>query len=122
MTTECIASNVMSTTCSRKEVSRFQRKYVTHMQFVLQQNSAVNPLQGQSTPPDGFDETEVQCYIVLNRLLSVNDDTYSFKGKCHDENVHRCPISQLTAERFSSSLTAAEASRRTLRKIAIINL
>ncbi len=55
--------------------------HITHRQCVLQQNSAVNPLQGQNTPPDGFDETEVQSYIVLNRLLSVNDDTYSFKGE-----------------------------------------
>lgn len=52
----------------------------------MQQNSAVNPLQGQATPPDGFDESEVQVYVVLNRLLSVNDDTYSFKGKPLSEN------------------------------------
>lgn len=58
--------------------------------LLLQQNSAVNPLQGQSTPPDGFDETEVQCYIVLNRLLSVNDDTYSFKGKYFNEALPHC--------------------------------
>ncbi len=47
---------------------------------ILQQNSAVNPFQGQATPPEGFNESQVQVYVVLNRLLSVDDNSYSFKG------------------------------------------
>ena len=46
----------------------------------MQQNSAVNPFQGQGNPPEGFDESMVSAYITLNRLLSVDDVTFSFKG------------------------------------------
>ena len=49
--------------------------------LLLQQNSAVNPLQGQGAASELYGEQDVQVYIVLNRLLEVNEDSYSFKGR-----------------------------------------
>ena len=53
---------------------------------LLQQNSAVNPLQGQGTASELYGEQDIQVYIVLNRLLEVAEDSYSFKG-----GFNKCP-------------------------------